>query len=234
MSLHSSPSQEFNLILEIETLQSIYPTFENVTEKSDDEYIKLQIRLYPKLTEASYSAKEGDIHVLTLFQIPRDFPKRHLKVSFEEFHRMPWEKTDIIRKKFDEFYSQKMNESIHISVTVYVMQFAAEIEEGLYYVKHGHMNQWNDGRHGSVYQPKELEFIDSFENSGNIRAEAYKQTDSRLLSRSHDIVQVKVNQPGWSRFLARTAQGELRIIDHLFVDMKHFQEKQPKGMLFFK
>ena len=232
MSCHSPLNNETNIIVEIETLQSIYPTFENVTEKPDDEYIKLQIRLYPKLTEASYSAKEGDIHVLTLFEIPRDFPKRELKVSFEKFHRMPWEKTEMLRKKIAEFYSQKLNESNNISVTVYVMQIATEIEEGLYFVKHGYRNQWNETRLGSVCAAKELEFIDdSFEKSGQFRGDASRQSDTRLLTCSHEIVQVKVSQPGWSRYLARTAKGELRIIDHIFMDVKCFKEKQQKGML---
>ena len=231
MSIQQQSCQENNIIVEVETLKSIFPTIEEVTEKQDLEYVKLQIRLFPRLTQTSYIAKVDDINALTIFEIPSDFPSRPVKVSLEEFNKLPWEKTEILRKKVAEFSSRKTKESFAISATVYVMQITAEIEEGLYYAKHGDLNIWTENRLENNGNANHLEFIDSMEQFQDLRIDGTSAFDSRILSRTHVIVQVKLKQQGWSRYLARTDQGELRIIDHVIVELKNEQDKkhQNKG-----
>ena len=226
MSIQQTSSQENNIITEIETLKSIFPTIEEVTEKQDLEYVKLQIRLFPKLTQTSYIAKVDDINALTIFEIPRDFPLRPVKVSLEEFSKLSWEKTEILRKKVAEFSLRKTKESISVSATVYVMQVTAEIEEGLYYAKHGDLNIWTENRLKNNGNTNHLEFINNTDDSQDLCGDGNTSFDSRILSRSHVIVQVKVKQHGWCKYLARTEQGDLRIIDHITVDLKSEHEKQ--------
>ena len=219
-------TQESNIIVEIETLKSIYPTFEEITETNETNFVKLQIKLYPRQTQTSFIAESDDINALTVFEIPRNFPQQPVKVSLEEFTKLPWEKTEILRKKIAEFSLRKMQESTTLSVTVYVLQMATEIEEGLYHAKHSNLNKWNENRFQKNTNGCNLEFINSMDNAENSRIEVARPSDSRLLTRTHDIVQVKVKQQGWSRYLARNEQGELRIIDHIIVDFENDQEQQ--------
>ena len=221
-SFHSQ--QESNIIVEIETLKSIYPTIEEITEKNETKFVKLQIRLYPRQTQTSFIAKTDDINALTVFEIPRNFPSQPVKVYLEEFTKLPWEKTEILRKKIEEFSMRKMQESTTLSVTVYVLQMATEIEEGLYHAKHSNLNKWNENRFEK--NGYNLEFINSMDNAENSRIEVVRPSDPRLLTRTHDIVQVKMRQQGWSRYLARNEQGELRMIDHFIVDFENNQEQQ--------
>ena len=215
-----------NIIVEIETLKSIYPTFEEITEKNETNCVKLQIRLYPRLTQTSFIAKSDDINALTVFEIPRNFPLQPVKVSLEEFTKLPWEKTEILRKKITAFSMRKMQESSTISVTDYVLQMATEIEEGLYHAKHSNLNKWNENRLHKNTNGCNLEFINSMDNGENSRIEATRASDSRLLTRTHEIVQVKSRQRGYSRYLARNEQGELRMIDHIIVDFEIDQQQQ--------
>ena len=84
MSVQTSfHTQENNIIVEIETLKSIYPTFEEITEKNEKKHVKLQIRLYPRQTQTSFIAKSDDINALTVFEIPRNFPSQPVKVSLQ-------------------------------------------------------------------------------------------------------------------------------------------------------
>ena len=229
MSIQQQSSQENNIIVEIETLKSIFPTIEEITEQQNLEYVKLQIRLFPRLTQTSYIAKVDDINALTIFEIPRDFPSRPVKVSLEEFNKLPWEKTELLRKKVTEFSLRKTKESISVSATVCVMQITAEIEEGLYYAKHGDLNLWTENRLVNNGNTNNLEFIDSMEEYQDLRIDGTSAFDSRILSRSLVIVQVKAKQQGWSRYLARTEHGELRIIDHIIVDLKREQDKKQQN-----
>ncbi|KAI6657278.1 Eukaryotic translation initiation factor 2-alpha kinase 4 [Oopsacas minuta] len=227
MSIQPTNNSQENIIVEIETLKSIYPTFEEITEENELKCVKLQIRLFPRQTQTSFIAKSDDVNALTVFEIPRDFPIHPVKVYFEEFAKLPWEKTETLRKKIVEFSTRKIQESTVISVSVYVLQIATEIEEGLYHAKHSKLNIWTENRFEKNTNGK-LEFINGIDQAS--RNDTPKPVDSRLLSRTHEIVQVKMKQQGWSRYLARTEQGDLRIIDNFIIDLENNLEQQ-KGKI---